>query len=89
MLPRPVHCYLDYIVSFLLLLLPLMIKEMNPLASAIALSLGISTLLYNALTDYEIGFIRLINFRIHLLIDILVKVNHFFILNGSYLCTMN
>lgn len=69
-IPSFVHSLLDYIFGFALVTAPWLLGfDDNATATTLAVLLGLGTLLYSLLTNYEFGVIRMIPFRIHLLID--------------------
>lgn len=70
MISSKVHGYLDYLLGFLLIFFPFILNLINPIISYIAISLGISLILYSMLTDYECGLVKLITYRFHLFIDV-------------------
>lgn len=65
-----VHGYLDYIVGVLLIAAPYIFnfRESGP-ASIIPIILGISTITYSLLTQYELGAVKAIKMKVHLAID--------------------
>lgn len=71
MIPRNVHGILDYIVGILLIAAPWLLGFADKTAATyVPVALGIGTLLYSMLTNYELGVIRVIPFSVHLGIDI-------------------
>jgi hypothetical protein len=67
---RKVHGYLDYIVGALLIAVPLIVGgDANDAAVLVPVLLGAGTILYSFFTDYEMGGIKIIPFKGHLLID--------------------
>ncbi len=65
------HGALDYIIAFLLIISPWIFNfQGSKIHAAIAVSVGVFTILNNILTDYEYGFFRVINMEFHLAIDI-------------------
>ncbi|HUP12328.1 MAG TPA: SPW repeat protein [Niastella sp.] len=69
---RKTHGYLDYIVGALLIVAPWLLGFNNGRSETLVpVTLGVGTILYSILTDYELGAARLIPFRVHLTIDVL------------------
>lgn len=68
------HGIIDYLFSTFLLLSPTLFQMEGNLCT-ITYSLGAAHLLITSLTDFEVGLIRLIPFRIHGLIEIIVSVS--------------
>ena len=70
MIPRRVHGYLDYAVSFLVMLSPWLFGFADDdTARRVALAVGGAGVLYSLMTDYELGVIRVIPFSMHLTLD--------------------
>ena len=68
-IPRSLHAVLDYSVGLFLATTPWTFGFPRGAATIIPIVLGLGAVLYSLLTDYEGGLIRLLPFRIHLLID--------------------
>jgi hypothetical protein len=67
-IPTLVHGIADYLVGVIVIGLPFFFGiESAPRLALIAL--GTSVLLYSLLTDYELGAIRFLRVRFHLLLD--------------------
>lgn len=65
-----VHGYIDYIVGLLLIAAPYIFNFSNSgPASIIPMVLGISTITYSLLTQYELGAVKAIKMKVHLAID--------------------
>lgn len=77
-IPRSIHGFLDYATGLLLIGLPWFFGLTPGLSSQLVVVMGIVTVLYSLLTNYELGIVRVIPFRGHLLIDALSGV--FFLL---------
>src|SRR5688572_16200318 len=74
-IPSFVHGVLDYLFGVSLALSPWLLGfDENATATYLAVILGVATILYSLLTNYELGVIRILPFRIHLLIDLLSGV---------------
>ncbi|PKD16201.1 hypothetical protein APR41_10465 [Salegentibacter salinarum] len=71
MIPTKIHGYIDYLVGLFLIIIPFILVINNPTAKWLLIGLGVSTIFYSAITDYEMGLVGIINFKIHLFIDIL------------------
>lgn len=70
MISSKIHAVLDYIVGILLIAAPWLIGFAdNTAATIIPVALGVSTLIYSLITDYEYSLARLIPYKIHLTID--------------------
>ena len=69
-IPTWLHGVLDYVSGFTLILLPRMLGW-SPTVTTILTGLGIATLLFSALTRYELGIMRWIPMGIHLVLDLL------------------
>ena len=64
------HGYLDYIMGILLIASPWIFDfARNGAETWVPVILGISTILYSLLTNYELGVWRTISMRTHLLLD--------------------
>jgi hypothetical protein len=71
-IPRKMHGLLDYVVGVVLIAAPWLFgfADDGP-ATYIPVALGAGALVYSILTNYEFGVVRLIPFRVHLLLDVL------------------
>jgi SPW repeat len=71
-IPRKMHGLLDYLVGVVLIAAPWLFgfADDGP-ATYIPVALGAGALVYSILTNYESGVVRLIPFRVHLLLDVL------------------
>jgi hypothetical protein len=64
------HGYLDYIMGVLLIAAPWIFDfARNGAETWVPVILGISTILYSLLTNYELGLSRMISMRTHLMLD--------------------
>lgn len=72
-LSSKVHGILDYLLIVFLFLSPTLFK-MEGMLSTITYSLAAIHLALTALTDFELGLIKLIPFRIHGLLEIVVTI---------------
>jgi hypothetical protein len=71
-IPRKIHGFLDYLMGVVLIAAPWLFgfADDGP-ATYIPVALGAGALVYSILTNYESGVVRLIPFRVHLLLDVL------------------
>ena len=63
------HGILDYLVGVLLIIAPTLMGFADGPEKWVPVILGIATIIYSLLTDYELGALRLLPFRTHLVID--------------------
>ncbi|HEX2223437.1 MAG TPA: SPW repeat protein [Thermoanaerobaculia bacterium] len=69
-LPTRVHGVIDYVYSLALLASPWLFGYSRGGAETwVPVSLGIFGILYSVFTDYELGLVRILPMRLHLLID--------------------
>lgn len=72
---RKTHGYLDYVYGVLLMTSPWVLDYYGKgIESWIPIVMGMGTLMYSALTDYELGFIKLIPMRVHLRVDLVAGI---------------
>ena len=71
---KQIHAYLDYPVAFALIGFPFLLGlgASNPLAFTLSVVTGVAALILTILTDHQTGIIRVIPYRIHLIVDFLV-----------------
>lgn len=69
-LSRRAHGALDYIVGIVLIAAPKLFGFEGGIEAQIPFYLGIGTIVYSLLTDYELGLLRVMPFRVHLTIDV-------------------
>ncbi len=67
---RRAHGALDYTVGVLLILAPKLFGFEGGIEAQIPVVLGIATIVYSLLTQYELGLIKVLPFRVHLGIDV-------------------
>ncbi|WFR99403.1 SPW repeat domain-containing protein [Rhizobium tumorigenes] len=67
-LPTMFHGVLDYLVGLLVIVLPFALG-LQGLQTGTLVVIGSSVILYSALTDYELGLVRYLRIRFHLLLD--------------------
>ncbi len=66
------HGVLDYLVGFILIVSPWVLNFANGgLQMWLPIILGTGEVLYSIITNYELGFFKIISFKTHLLIDAL------------------
>ncbi|WP_027256898.1 SPW repeat domain-containing protein [Leisingera aquimarina] len=71
---RTIHAYLDYPVAIALMGLPFLLGlgDSNPLALWLSVATGIAALVLTVLTDHHLGLIRVLPYRLHLTVDLIV-----------------
>jgi hypothetical protein len=70
LIPTKVHGILDYLVGSLLMMSPWLFGFADHTAGMwVPIVLGVSALAYSIFTDYELGAIRRLPMRMHLLLD--------------------
>lgn len=66
------HGYIDYIMGILLLVSPSLFNlDMENIQSIILYVAGATIIFYSLLTSYEVGIIKIIPMKVHLILDIL------------------
>ena len=73
-IPRSLHAVLDYTTALFLVIAPWVLGLSPGRATAIPVVIGVGTLLYSILTHYEGGLIRVIPFRVHLILDVIAAL---------------
>ena len=73
---KRIHALLDYPVAIALILLPFLLGlgTSNPLALTLSVATGVAALLLTILTDHHLGIIRIVPYRVHLIVDFLVAI---------------
>ncbi|MEZ2223514.1 hypothetical protein [Rhizobium sp. RCC_161_2] len=71
--PTMLHGIADYVVGFIVIGLPF-ILELSRTPRMVLIALGIIVILYSLLTDYELGAVRFLRIRFHLLLDAIFGV---------------
>ncbi len=73
---KQIHAYLDYPVALALIGLPFLLGlgTSNPLAFQLSVATGVAALILTILTDHQTGLIRVVSYRLHLIVDFLVGV---------------
>lgn len=72
-IPTTVHGFADYLVGLTVIALPFLLGSEGA-ARVVLIALGIFVLLYSLVTDYELGAIRFLRIRFHLLLDALFGI---------------
>lgn len=73
---RTIHAYLDYPVAAALMGLPFLLSlgESNPLALWLSVATGAAALVLTVLTDHHLGLIRVLPYKLHLTVDLIVGI---------------
>ena len=73
---KRIHAYLDYPVALALIVLPFLLNLGQSSAMAIWLSVatGVAAFLLTLLTDHHLGLVRVLSYKLHLVVDMLVGV---------------
>tara|TARA_R110002073_G_scaffold159477_1_gene314784 strand:+ start:15427 stop:15795 length:369 start_codon:yes stop_codon:yes gene_type:complete len=73
---KQLHSYLDYPVAFALIALPFLLDlgSSNSLAFYLSVVTGVAALSLTILTDHQTGLLKVIPYRLHLLVDGAVAV---------------
>ena len=71
---RTIHAYLDYPVAAALIVLPfaLALGDSHPLALVASPVAGAAAFLLTVLTDHRLGVFRIVPYRVHLAVDLVV-----------------
>jgi len=71
---KRIHAFLDYPVAAGLILFPFLLGlgSSNHFALFLSVGAGIAALILTLFTDHDLGLIRIIPYRIHLLVDLIV-----------------
>lgn len=77
---RSVHAYLDYPVAIALMVLPfaLGLGQSNPLALWLSVVTGAAAFVLTVLTDHHLGIWRVLPYKFHLAVDLLVGITFLF-----------
>lgn len=78
---RSIHAYLDYPVALALMGLPFLLGlgQSNPLALWLSVVTGMAALVLTILTDHHLGVLRLLPYKFHLAVDLLVGLVFLFV----------
>lgn len=73
---KRIHAYLDYPVAVTLMIAPFLLDlgGSHPLAKWLAVGTGVAAFVLTLLTDHHLGLIKVLPYRVHLIIDFLVGV---------------
>ena len=72
MIPTTLHGAIDYLVALFLISAPFMLGFADGGAAQWAtIGLGAFALIYSLFTDYELGMIKVLRFRVHLVLDVI------------------
>jgi len=73
---KRIHAFLDYPVALALIAMPFLLGlgNSNPLALQISVATGIAALLLTLFTDHQLGLVKVIPYRFHLIVDFLVAI---------------
>ncbi|MGH1335728.1 MAG: SPW repeat domain-containing protein [Aureispira sp.] len=73
---KRIHAYLDYPVALALIGMPFLLGlgTSNSFAFTLSLVTGIAALLLTVLTDHHLGLIKIVSYKMHLFVDLLVGI---------------
>ncbi len=73
---KRIHAFLDYPVAIALIILPFLLGlgDSNPLALQLSVVTGIAALILTILTNHHLGLIKVVSYKMHLLVDFLVAI---------------
>jgi len=73
---KKIHAFIDYPVALALIVLPFLLGlgSSNPLALQLSVAVGIAAFALTLLTNHETGLIKVIPYKVHLLVDFLVAI---------------
>lgn len=73
---KRIHAFLDYPVALALVALPFLLGlgSSNPLALYLSVGTGIAAFLLTLLTDHHLGVLRVVPYKVHLIVDFLVAI---------------
>lgn len=71
---KKMHAFIDYPVAIALISLPFILSlgETNPIAFYASVITGVAALLLTLITDHETGVIKIISYKLHLIVDFMV-----------------
>lgn len=69
-IPSRIHGILDYVVGLFLIAYPWFTFHVGGYETWVFVGLGVATLIYSALTNYEWGLAKVIPMKAHLIIDL-------------------
>ena len=70
MISTKTHGYLDFLMGVLFIALPFIIEMPGESSGTILIILGVATILYSLVTDYELGIAKVLSMKAHLGIDL-------------------
>jgi len=73
---KKIHSILDYPVAIALMVLPFLLGlgESHPFALYLSVGTGVAALILTIFTDHQTGLIKIIPYKVHLIVDFLVAV---------------
>lgn len=71
MISTKIHGYLDFLMGGLLILIPFILDFPAGAATAVPIILGAGVIMYSLITDYELGLLKILAMKTHLIIDLL------------------
>lgn len=73
---KQIHAYLDYPVAIALIILPFILGlgDSHPIAKQLSVITGCAALILTILTDHQLGIIKVISYKMHLIVDFLVAI---------------
>ena len=73
---KRIHAFLDYPVAVALVVLPFLLGlgGSDPIALYLSVITGVAAFILTLLTDHHLGAVRLIPYKVHLIVDFLVAV---------------
>lgn len=73
---KTIHAYLDYPVALALIVLPFVLQlgASNPLALWLSVGTGAAAFILTVLTDHKLGVFRVLPYRLHLAVDLMVGI---------------
>jgi len=73
---KQIHAWLDYPVAIALIALPFILGlgESNSLAFQLSVATGVAALILTILTDHQTGIIKVLSYKLHLVVDFLVAI---------------
>mgnify|MGYP000170667552 CR=1 FL=1 len=73
---KRMHAFLDYPVAIALILLPFLLGlgNSNPMALRLSVVTGIAAFILTLLTDHHLGVIKIISYKMHLIVDFIVAI---------------
>lgn len=73
---KRIHAFLDYPVAIALIVLPFLLGlgNSNPLALQLSVATGIAAFILTLLTNHHLGVVRVISYKMHLMVDFLVAI---------------